>query len=45
MRVTVDGVEKRPLSAFKNETYYIIKYQMPKPWLFFKLNYTRYSTI
>ena len=41
----MDGVEKRHLSSFKSETYYIIKYQMPRPWNFFKLNYTRYSTI
>lgn len=45
MRVIVEGVEKRPISTFKSETYYIIKYKMPKPWLFYKLNYTRYSAI
>lgn len=45
MRITVDGVEKRPVSTFKQDTYYVIRYQMPKPWAFYKLNYTRYSTI
>lgn len=44
-RISVEGTEKRPVSKLKDETMYIIKYQLSQPWRLYQYVYTEFNTI
>jgi hypothetical protein len=43
--VSVEGVEKRPLSKFNDETFYVVKYELPRPWKMCQYVYTQLSAV
>ena len=44
-KIIVSGAEKRPLSSIKNDTIYIVKFHLPKPWFLAQYIFLRYSTV
>lgn len=44
-RISVEGVEKRPVSKFNDETFYVVKYQLPRPWKMCQYVYTQLENI
>lgn len=47
-KITVRGVEKRPLALLRNETVYKVRYQTMKPWCLHQnvqLHYSKLETL
>ena len=44
-RIVVKGAEKRPLSSIKNDTIYIVKFHIHRPWPLGQYLFLRFSVV